>query len=261
MSNPILSIITINRNNAEGLRETINSVLKQKNVNQEDVEYIIIDGASVDNSVDVIKSFEDTPSLPLKISKWISEPDSGIYNAMNKGIKMATGDYLHMLNSGDFYEPNVLQNIISNLKEKPDILLCGVNILYDNIINYVEIKYPSFLSKATMNHQGLFYRRDFHKELLYDESYKYAADYDFCIKSFFSKKLKIQTIFSPCVNFIIGGVGFSGVSIKEFNSIQVKYGFAKKKKITIKDVIKWFIPSGLLLLKKNIRLLIRKRKQ
>lgn len=261
MSNPILSIITINRNNAEGLRKTIESVLSQDVSDKTQVEYIIIDGASTDNSVEIIKSFENNQSNKFQITKWISEPDSGIYNAMNKGIKMATGDYLHMLNSGDFYEPNVLQNIISNLKEKPDILLCGVNILYDNIINYVEIKYPSFLSKATMNHQGLFYRRDFHNELLYDESYKYAADYDFCIQSFFSKKLKIQTIFSPCVNFIIGGVGFSSISIKEFNSIQIKYGFAKKKKITIKDVIKWFIPSGLLLLKKNIRLLIRKRKQ
>ena len=82
------------------------------------VEYIIIDGASTDESVEVIKSFENNQSNKLQITKWISEPDSGIYNAMNKGIKLATGEYLHMLNSGDFYEPNVLEDKSFLISEK-----------------------------------------------------------------------------------------------------------------------------------------------
>ncbi len=87
-----LSIITINKNNAYGLRKTIQSVINQTYSN---IEYIIIDGASTDGSIDVIKKFED------KIDWWASEPDTGIYNAMNKGIKIATGDYCQFLNSGD----------------------------------------------------------------------------------------------------------------------------------------------------------------
>ena len=89
-----ISIITINYNNCEGLRRTIESVVNQT---CRDFEYIIIDGGSTDGSVDVIKRYADN------IDYWVSEPDKGIYNAMNKGIRMATGDYVQILNSGDMF--------------------------------------------------------------------------------------------------------------------------------------------------------------
>ena len=89
-----LSIVTINRNNANGLEKTMQSVASQS---FKEFEYIVVDGASTDGSVDVIRSHEaDCAHL-----KWVSEPDSGIYNAMNKGLQMATGDYVQILNSGD----------------------------------------------------------------------------------------------------------------------------------------------------------------
>ena len=88
----ILSIITINRNNSAGLEKTMRSVASQS---FKDFEYIVIDGASTDNSVDVIKRFE-RDFLHLR---WVSEPDKGIYNAMNKGLRMATGDYIQIMNS------------------------------------------------------------------------------------------------------------------------------------------------------------------
>ena len=87
-----VSVITISYNNAEGLRRTIESVVAQ---NYSDYEYIIIDGGSTDNSRQIIESYAD------HISYWVSEPDKGVYNAMNKGIAQATGEYLHFLNSGD----------------------------------------------------------------------------------------------------------------------------------------------------------------
>ena len=163
MSNPILSIITINRNNAEGLRKTIESVLSQDVSDKTQVEYIIIDGASTDESVEVIKSFENNQSNKLQITKWISEPDSGIYNAMNKGIKMATGEYLHMLNSGDFYEPNVLDDILDKLNKKPDILLCAINLIKNQVRECVQIRFPEVLSSTTIFHQGLIYKRNLHE--------------------------------------------------------------------------------------------------
>ena len=88
-----LSVVTINRNNASGLRKTIESVVNQT---FHDFEYIVIDGASDDGSVDVIKEFAD------KITYWVSEPDGGIYSAMNKGVRKAQGEYVQFLNSGDF---------------------------------------------------------------------------------------------------------------------------------------------------------------
>ncbi|WP_302015691.1 glycosyltransferase family 2 protein, partial [uncultured Akkermansia sp.] len=100
---PRFSIITINLNNREGLRKTILSVLEQK---CRDFEYIVIDGASTDGSIDVIREYEHS------ITSWISEKDSGIYNAMNKGLARAGGEYIYFLNSGDFfYSPHVLSEI------------------------------------------------------------------------------------------------------------------------------------------------------
>ena len=110
-----LSIISINRNNASGLRKTIESVVSQTYT---DFEYIIIDGASTDGSIGVINEFATPLNLPQREKKehpiinWISELDSGIYNAMNKGILKASGEYLLFLNSGDYlYNSEVLKNV------------------------------------------------------------------------------------------------------------------------------------------------------
>lgn len=106
-----LSIITINRNNAAGLRRTIESVVSQTAFNQ--IEYIVIDGASTDGSKEVIMEFAD------KLTYWISEPDTGIYNAMNKGIKVATGEYCQFLNSGDWLAENkVIEDMTNSFPKK-----------------------------------------------------------------------------------------------------------------------------------------------
>ena len=241
MSNPILSIITINRNNADGLRKTIESVLSQDVSDKTQVEYIIIDGASTDESVEVIKSFENNQSNKLQITKWISEPDSGIYNAMNKGIKMATGDYLHMLNSGDFYEPNVLEDILDKLNKKPDILLCAMKyVINDEYIEKIDIKNPCFLTQGPMNHQGIIYLKSFHNiNGLYDEGYKFSSDYDFEIKAFYNKNLVVSYIFFPSVNYFLGGLGSTSNAQKEILSIKIKNKFTKiEKKSLLKKILK-----------------------
>src|SRR5690554_603900 len=104
-----LSIITVNLNNQKGLQSTIESVISQTYQN---FEHIIIDGGSVDNSIEVIKEFESIFKLKRKQLKWVSERDKGIYNAMNKGIKIANGDYLIFMNSGDtFFSNNTLETV------------------------------------------------------------------------------------------------------------------------------------------------------
>ena len=117
-----LSIITINYNNAEGLRKTIESVLNQTS---KEFEYIVIDGASADGSLETIQTFKLSN---LQTFKSISEPDSGIYNAMNKGIRMAQGEYIHFLNSGDWLvDERVVENMLNELSKSDENKDSGIS--------------------------------------------------------------------------------------------------------------------------------------
>lgn len=183
----ILSIITINRNNASGLRKTMQSVLDQS---FKDFEYVVIDGASSDGSKDVLKEF-----FPLfgERMKWISEPDSGIYNAMNKGIQMASGEYLEFLNSGDcFVEKDVVCQMISCLKEKdsPSILYGNMlkvfpdgHLLKDRCFAGRDISFLGFYL-GTLNHSPAFIQHDlFDKYGLYDESLRIVSDWKWYLQA------------------------------------------------------------------------------
>lgn len=171
-----VSIITISYNNAKGLLRTIESVLNQTYI---DYEYIVIDGGSIDESKEVIKSFAD------KITYWVSESDNGIYNAMNKGIAVAKGEYLHFLNSGDIYaSADVLQKVFS--KEYKEPLLRGIQICdygthqerWESLGNREVTLYDMFIN--TMLHQATFIRKDmFDKYGTYDESLKIVSDWKF----------------------------------------------------------------------------------
>lgn len=171
-----VSIITVNRNDKEGLEETINSVVSQTYTNY---EFIIIDGESTDGSVEAIQSNSDN------IHYWVSEPDSGIYNAMNKGIVKATGDYLYFLNAGDVFASNdVLSEIFKN--DLHENFVCG-NIIWDRKGVLTEDKpykgrdwlfslydlYSGFLC-----HQAFFIHRDmFTRYGLYDEHLRIMSDW------------------------------------------------------------------------------------
>jgi glycosyltransferase involved in cell wall biosynthesis len=177
-----LSIITVNLNNAEGLRKTIESVVIQTFT---DFEYIIIDGGSTDGSVEIIKQYEN------KITYWTSEPDKGIYNAMNKGILQAKGEYCLFLNSGDYLFDNVLMPIF-NKEYVEDILVgnalhVGANgsFLNKGIFDYKsgKITLSDFLYPKCgliINHQSAFIRKKLFDEYgLYDEKYKIVSDWIF----------------------------------------------------------------------------------
>ena len=126
-----LSIITINYNNAAGLKKTLDSVAMQTSI---DFEHIIVDGASTDDSVEVIRTYSQSPIANRRKIQWISEPDTGIYNAMNKGVRMANGEYTLMLNSGDYL---VDENVISSIM----LILDGTDIVQGNRIEEIDGKY------------------------------------------------------------------------------------------------------------------------
>lgn len=118
---PQLSIITINRNDAQGLEKTLESIWKKQSF--KDFEHIIIDGASTDNSINIIKKYAS------HLSYWVSEPDKGIYNAMNKGIIKAKGNYLLFLNSGDWLENDILARVFKKISQKILSMLIYISIV------------------------------------------------------------------------------------------------------------------------------------
>lgn len=163
-----LSIITICYNNRQGLEKTLRSVCAQLTP---EVEYIVIDGGSTDGSVDLIKQYAD------HITYWVSEPDKGIYNAMNKGIAVAKGEYVNFMNSGDcFVSDDVIARVLPRLQGKD--FYVGGEIRGKKVIKSPRsIKFSHFLYHA-LPHQGAFIRTELLKKRPYDESYKIAADWE-----------------------------------------------------------------------------------
>ena len=183
----ILSIITINRNNAAGLEKTMRSVASQIGG---DFEYIVIDGASTDESVDVIRSFEASFGERLK---WISEPDKGIYNAMNKGIGMAAGDYLQFLNSGDsLVSDDITMRMTEALKSKeyPSILygnmlkdMSGGKVMRDKGFAGKSISFLGFYT-GSLNHPSSYIQKSlFEKYGCYDENLKIVSDWKWFLQA------------------------------------------------------------------------------
>ena len=175
---PKLSIITINYNNANGLAKTINSVIDQT---WADFEFIIIDGGSSDTSVDLIKQNAE------KITYWCSEKDHGIYDAQNKGIDIATGEYCLFLNSGDHLFNNaVLQKVFTN-NLTADIIACDMVFDYGN--KKTEKQQPDSISffhmmETSIWHPATFIKRSlFQKFGKYNLKYTIAADYDFFLNA------------------------------------------------------------------------------
>lgn len=168
------SIITINYNDKEGLIRTIRSVTCQS---FKDYEYIIIDGGSTDGSVDVILQHAKD------ITYWISENDKGVYNAMNKGIAQAHGDYLIFMNAGDsFHAPDIL-NSVSDYQED---IICGKVIKGDALIPSGHHKSTISLvdlMRGSLPHQAMFIKRELLEKHPYDERYKILSDWKFCIEA------------------------------------------------------------------------------
>jgi glycosyltransferase involved in cell wall biosynthesis len=167
-----LSIITVNLNNREGLQKTIDSVICQT---FRDLEWIVIDGGSTDGSKELIEQYAD------HFAYWVSEPDKGVYNAMNKGIKVAKGEYLQFLNSGDWlFEDNVLEKVFTN-ELTEDFIYCDDGGCTGVIVNggspsIIDFR---FLYTYTICHQTIFHKRSLFDKGLFDEKYKIVADWKF----------------------------------------------------------------------------------
>ncbi len=172
---PILSIITICYNIKDEIEKTCQSIVNQT---WQDFEWVVIDGGSTDGTVDILNKYRS------RINVFISEPDKGVYNAMNKGIKLASGEWLNFMNGGDlFAAKDVLEKVFKEQKYDADVLYGNVNKIYPDgstiCDEYKDTLDLSFFANDVINHQSAFIKRDlFDKYGLYDEQYKIASDWE-----------------------------------------------------------------------------------
>lgn len=207
--NPLISIITVVFNGEKYLEQTIRSVLDQTYKN---IEYIIIDGGSTDKTLDIIKKHEQN------ICFWISEADKGIYDAMNKGIRKAKGEYIGLINSDDFYEPDALEIIVQKINEFPntdvffgDMYMINQHLPEKQLQTY---KKGKKLEKAfSIWHPTVFVRKEIYNEYdLFDLSYKIAADYELILR-FYKKDCAFHYINKAISNFREGGISYYNKNI------------------------------------------------
>jgi len=239
---PLITVVTVVLNCEKTLEGTILSVINQTYTN---IEYIIIDGNSTDGTLDIIRKYED------KIDYWISEPDEGIYNAMNKGIDIATGEWLNFMNSGDsFYAKTVLQYIFENENIDADIIYGDTFCIYSfgsfvqkaKQINLIKKKLP-------FGHQASFVKTKLIKQYKFDETYKICADHRFFYNCYIAKK---KFTYYPLVIAVYDakyGISSNNYTLIEYESARV-IGIEKKTTWKIRYRIHCSILNFISLIKK-----------
>ena len=213
-----ISIVTVTFNSEKTISHTINSVLSQT---YPDIEYIIVDGNSTDNTVALLKSYE---SLFKGRMHWISEDDSGIYDAMNKGIKIASGEYIGILNSDDFFtSPYVISNLACLLQEQTyDAIYGDVHFVNDkNLSKTVRYYSSSFFKRYLMRiglmpaHPSFYVKSSIFKRFgYYKVNYKIAADFEFMLRTIYKGRIKIKYLPQDMVTMRLGGVSTSGIAAR-----------------------------------------------
>jgi len=251
---PLITVITVVYSGAKYLEDTIKSVINQTYPN---VEYIIIDGGSTDGTIDIIKKYEDY------IDYWVSEPDKGIYDAMNKGIDLATGQWINFMNAGDrFFNYNTIFFIYQNVKSlnsNYDIVYGKVGIInekgeIDAIYGLNEKDSLKKLKKyMSIPHQSTFYKLEFFKKTgKYDNDFKIAGDYEILLRSY--KNLQIKFLDSILSLMLSNGVSQTQITkvFKEFTRAKLK----NKDKIRA-TYTKIYIYYLVMMIKKIIKILLK----
>lgn len=232
----LVSIITPCFNSSKTILKTLESVLNQTYTN---IEYIIIDGESTDGTIDILREYEVLFNGRMR---FISEKDNGIYDAMNKGIAMASGELIGMVNSDDYYELDAVMNMVKHLsKDKYQILYgyqrCLTNgtedrivIYHHNKLNIQMLTHPTcFITKAVYDDYGL-----------YNSKYKSSSDYEFMLRLFRNSEVIFRPVYKVISNFESGGMSSSEIGVRETAKLRLNFGIISKKtyyKILMRSVI------------------------
>lgn len=231
---PKISIIIATYNSGKTLRDTIRSIISQTYKN---IELIIIDGNSKDNTLDIITEYSDY------IGYFISEADDGIYYALNKGIDAATGDYICIIGSDDFFfDINVIEMVVENIDTNTDILSTScyivdedlnIQLYYGNSHAKVKDRFPGWM----IPHAGMYVKNAILKKYKFDVRYKIAADYDFFLKCYYDDNILFKFVDIPTYYFSNSGASSNEELIaKEVKKIKKSYGIREEVKIRSKSV-------------------------
>mgnify|MGYP001275697192 CR=1 FL=1 len=217
-----ISIITVVLNGAKTIRRTIESVLTQT---YDNIEYILIDGQSTDDTMHIIHEYQD------KISKIVSEQDHGLYAAINKGISISTGDVIGFIHSDDFYLDNlVIQRVADEFeKKKVDSVFADLLFIkddnFDKVLRYYSAKNftPEKLTYGLMPpHPTFFVKKDVYEKYGgYKVDYKIAGDYEMFVRLLYINKITYSYINLPIIKMRVGGLSTGGLKSKIFNNIEV----------------------------------------
>ena len=224
MNLPVLSVITVVYNNVTDIEHTVLSVINQTYPH---IQYIVIDGGSTDGTIDVIKKYNG------RLAKWLSEKDNGIYDAMNKGLALATGDYVIFMNSGDeFYAPDTVEKVFA-LADNADIYY-GETEMLDSNRNSLgrrrhqapeQFTYNSFRYGMSVSHQAIYIKRSLTEP--YDENYRLSADIDWILKAVKKASVIVNTRMYVA-KYLVGGMSkkkHRQSLIERFNIFSKHYGF------------------------------------
>lgn len=197
-----VSIITVCFNSAKTIRQTFDSVLGQGYPN---IEYLVIDGQSTDGTVDIIKEYE--PLFEGRM-RWVSERDAGIYDAMNKGIRMASGELIGIINSDDYYEKRAVEWMVESMtKERYQILYGAVRCWKNEKEESISLLSHEFLKERMIAHPACFVTKSVYEDFgAYNTKYISAADYDFMLRMFEKKEVKFHPVHHVIANFRLGGM-------------------------------------------------------
>lgn len=241
----LLSIIIVTYNAEDSIKKTLQSLENQKNIDWESIEILFIDGASTDKTFENIKnnlSFFENSKATIKI---VSEPDKGIYDAMNKGICLSTSKWVYMFNAGDvFYSDNTLSDLWSVLSDSNACVLygnyCRVN---DHMEDYMKIR-PLEQVKTDMIfcHQAIFVNGEYAKSHLFNLNYKLTADYDFLLNAFVNGE-KFEYVDEFIVKYDLTGLS----AVKMIDSYKEHYKVRKDcLKISISSKDRFLYVVGLI---------------
>ncbi|AKF24357.1 hypothetical protein YH65_02310 [Sulfurovum lithotrophicum] len=242
---PLITVVTVVFNTVNGIENTIRSVIDQ---DYEHIEYIVIDGGSMDGTVEVIQKYDHN------IDYWVSEKDNGIYDAMNKAIKLAKGKWINFMNAEDtFADSHVLSNIFKKHDFTDNTLIFGDSIdVYPGFEKYSKVSYdPTALWKGMQfSHQSTFSPVSYHKKYLFDRSYRIASDFHFIYHAYLNG-LIFKYIPMPIARIYIGGVSYTDrmrvideyrkVSTEETSDREKLYFKMQKTKIFVKNIIKKYL--------------------
>lgn len=237
-----ISIVTVSYNAADTIEQTISSVVNQT---YENIEYIIIDGGSTDGTVDIIRKYED------RIAYWVSKPDNGVYDAMNKGIDVATGDYIYFLGADDALVcTKTLYYVCNDIKETyADVYsYCEYMVTDNGMQKFVSNKFArnEKLIKSMIPHQGMFVKTILAKKNIFDVKYKIAADFKFFLQCRLKKSINIAYKDMPIAYFSLSGLSGNQSKIMEqevreiYRELQIEYpnDCVSGYKLVLKKILK-----------------------